>query len=700
LDHADVVAEGGTASAGSRKTAHCTPAGGEVRVSPGFPLPLGVRDCCDGFNFALFSRNAERVELLLYQDARDPEPWMTLALDAAIHRTGDVWHVLVSGIAWGQAYAYRVHGPAAPEQGHRFDSRLALLDPHALALAGTGKCLLVDRRFDWEGDRRPRHPWADTIIYEAHVRGLTVHPSAGSEHPGTFLGVIEKIPYLRALGVTALELMPLQEFDERSNPRRDPASGKPLANYWGYDTAAFFAPKEGYASRRAPGCQLDEFKTMVKALHRAGIEVILDVVFNHTAEGNENGRTLSFRGIDNAIYYMLEDDRRYYKNFTGCGNTLNCNHPVVRDFVIDCLRYWVAEAHVDGFRFDLASVLGRGTQGELLPNPPLLERIAEDPILRDVKLIAEAWDAAGAYQVGSFAGGRWAEWNGRYRDDVRRFWRGDPGMVGALAARLGGSADIYQRAGKTPVNSVNFITCHDGFTLNDLVAYAGKHNEANGEDGRDGTDQNHSANHGVEGPTDDEAIERLRVRQIKNLLATLLVSRGVPMILGGDEFGRTQRGNNNAYCQDNEVSWYDWSLLEKNAEIVRFVREMIALRKRTPVLRREGFYVGSEIRWFGPGGAAPDWSGPDGVLGCAIESGDDAGASRSPGLCLLFNAGARVARFELPATGPERRWRAAVDTASPPPADARALGEERKLGNAGAFELQPHAFALLVEGAQ
>jgi len=689
MSGAPLTATPGPASGRGDDRVHCAPASGELRVSPGFPLPLGVRDCCDGFNFALFSRHAERVELLLYKQARDAEPWTVIALDPSIHRTGDVWHVLVSGIAWGQAYAYRVHGPAAPEQGHRFDPRVALLDPHALAVAGGGRCLLVDRRFDWEGDRRPRHLWSETVIYETHVRGFSIHPSAGAMHPGSFLGVIEKIPYLRELGVTALELMPIQEFNERSIPRRDPASGEPLRNYWGYDTAAFFAPKESYASRRAPGCQLDEFKTMVKALHRAGIEVILDVVFNHTAEGNENGPTLSFRGIDNAIYYMLEDDRRHYKNFTGCGNTLNCNHPVVRDFVIDCLRYWVAEAHVDGFRFDLASVLGRGTRGELLPNPPLLERIAEDPILRDAKLIAEAWDAAGAYQVGSFPGGRWAEWNGRYRDDVRRFWRGDPGMTGALAARLGGSADIYQRAGKTPVNSINFVTCHDGFTLNDLVTYAGKHNEANGEGGRDGADQNHSANHGVEGPTDDEAIERLRVRQMKNQLATLLVARGVPMILGGDEFRRTQRGNNNAYCQDNDISWYDWTLRDRNAELVRFVREMVALRKRYPALCGEGFYAEGEIRWFAPSGAAPDWGGPAGVLGCCIGS--------APDLCLLFNATGEPVRFVLPGLPPERRWRLEVDTASAPLAAAR--GDLGALPGGEAFLLHENAFALLAAGA-
>ena len=625
-----------------------------MTVRPGTALPLGVHDCCDGFNFAVFSRHAQRLELLIFQHPADTEPRAVIALDAAGHRTGDIWHARVGGIDWGCAYAVRAYGPWAPERGHRFDPKRLLLDPYARALAGVGRCVLADNRFDWEGDAPPKHRWSDTVIYEAHVRGLTIHPSAAVAHPGTFLGLIEKIPYLRELGVTALELMPVQAFSERQSGRRD---------YWGYNPIAFFAPEERYAAGARPGGQVDEFKTMVKALHRAGIEVILDVVFNHTGEGDETGPTFSFRGLDNSIYYMLQEDRRYYRDYTGCRNTFNANHPVVHELIIDCLRYWVSEMHVDGFRFDLASVLGRGTDGRLLANPPLLESIAEDAILRGVKLIAEAWDAAGAFQVGNFPGPRWAEWNSRYRDDVRRFWRGDPGMTGAFASRLCGSSDLYQHSGKSPINSINFITCHDGFTLNDLVSYVRKHNDANGERGRDGADENFSANHGVEGPSEDPAIEALRLRQMKNMLATLLVSRGVPMLLGGDEFRRTQRGNNNAWCQDNKISWYDWRLLERDREVFDFVRRLVALRHRFPQLRAETFYRPEEIRWFGADAAVPDWHGAAGVLGCAISAMEDA-----PELCLLFNASTAPVQFVLPDAGEARAWTLLVDTSRPAPA--------------------------------
>ncbi len=665
-----------------------------VRIGPGSPLPLGVRDCCDGFNFAVFSRHARAVELLLFEDVEADEPFLVVSLDSPSHRTGDIWHVLLDGVEWGQAYAWRVHGPFDPARGHRFDNRRWLLDPYTVAVGGTerwnfarltseagntdrnaapsAKCVLVSSRFDWQGVSRPARSWPDTVIYETHVRGLTIHPSARAAHPGTFLGVIEKIPYLLELGVTAVELMPVQEFNERDNPRRNPTSGAPLRNYWGYSSAAFFAPKAGYATGSSPECQVSEFKTMVRELHRAGIEIILDVVFNHTAEGDERGPTLNFRGLDNAIYYMLADDRRHYRNYTGCGNTLNCNHPVVRDYIIDCLRYWATEMQVDGFRFDLASVLGRDARGELLPNPPLLERIAEDPILRDVKLIAEAWDAGGAFQVGSFPGQRWAEWNARFRDDVRRFWRGDPGMIGALAWRLCGSADLYERDGKAPVNGINFVTCHDGFTLNDLVSYAAKHNEANGEEGRDGSDANFSANHGVEGETDDSPIEALRLRQIKNMLATLLLSRGVPMLLGGDEFRRTQQGNNNAYCQDNELSWYDWGLLDRNRELFRFVRQMIAFRRQHPVLRADAFYTKRDVRWFDTDGYPPDWSGVGRTLGCAITPD----SSEELPLCVLFNADTAPVTFAIPPSPEGTRWYVRIDTTRTTPGDIGSVAEE------------------------
>ena len=403
---------------------------------------------------------------------------------------------------------------------------------------------------------------------------------------------------------------------------------------------------------------------MVRELHRAGIEVILDISFNHTAEGDEHGVTLNFRGLDNPIYYLLDDDQRRYRNFTGCGNTFNGNHPVVRDYILDCLRYWANEMHIDGFRFDLAAVLERDEKGKPLPSAPLLERIAEDPILRDVKLIAEPWDAAGIYQVGRFPGRRWSEWNGRYRDDVRRFWRGDPGTTGALASRLSGSADLYQQSGKVPLNSINFVTCHDGFTLNDLVSYANKHNEANGEDNHDGSDTNYSANYGVEGPSNDPAIESLRKRQIKNMLATLMLSRGVPMLLGGDEFRRTQLGNNNAYCQDNETSWHDWDLLERHRDLFRFTRMLIALRKHFSVLTEECFYTDSEISWFDADGKHPEWNGPNGILGCHIHP-----TRAVTQLCLLFNATTRAVAFRLPPASHE--WRVTLDTARPSPKDIR-----------------------------
>jgi isoamylase len=689
----------------------------------GVPLPLGAYERCGGLNLAVFSRHATQVSLLLFDAPSAKAPCRTIKLDPAQHCTGDIWHVWIEGLGQDTIYAWRANGPYKPKLGHRFNRHKVLLDPYAAALVGTdcwdfacacgfdaaspaldlsfsseddtlwqAKCLVNDGVFDWQDDRRLHLAWADTVIYENHVRGFTVHPSAGVTQPGTYLGLIEKIPYLKELGITAVELMPVQEFFENELVRDNPLNGERLRNYWGYSTVAFFAPKESYASRREPGSQLIEFKTMVKALHRAGIEVILDIVFNHTAEGNESGPTLNFRGLDNRIYYLLEDDRRYYKNYSGTGNTLNSNHPVVRDYILDCLRHWVIEMHVDGFRFDLASALGRDAQGNLLANPPLLERIAEDPVLRDVKLIAEAWDAGGAYQVGSFPGQRWSEWNGRFRDDVRCFWRGDIGMLGALASRIAGSADIYQHGGKQPVNSINFITCHDGFTLNDLVSYRDKHNETNGENNADGDNNNYSDNYGVEGDTDDPAIEAVRLRQIKNFIATLLLARGVPMLLGGDEFRRTQGGNNNAYCQDNETSWYNWEHLRQHSEIFRFTREMIALRKRHEILRHETFYTAQDIRWLSPDGTIPQWEGPDRTFGCIIDAPD----SVEPTLYLLFNAGLDEVDFALPAILNGHPWRIAVDTAQPAPHDIYTPGDEPLLHGQDRYGLLDRSLVILI----
>jgi isoamylase len=672
-----------------------------TEVRRGVPLPLGTYESAGGVNFALFSRHASGVRLELFDHHADATPARVIDFDPARNRTGDVWHVWFEGIRPGQLYAYRVDGPYQPGEGHRFNFNKLLLDPFATAISllpdwdfgavrgydpdapeqefsklddagAMPKCVFTREHFHWHDDQPLRHPWSMTVIYETHVRGFTIHPSSGVEHRGTYRGLMEKIPYLKKLGVTAVELMPVHEFNEHEVPGINPQTGKPLRNYWGYDPVAFFAPKASYSSAGGLGQQKLEFKEMVRALHHAGIEVILDVVFNHTAEGNELGPTLCFRGIDNAIFYMLEADQRYYKNYTGTGNTINANHPVVRDHIMGALRYWVVEMHVDGFRFDLASVLGRDETGNLLANAPLLERIAEDPVLRDVKIIAEAWDAAGAYEVGSFSERRWAEWNGRYRDDVRRFWRGDDGMLGLFASRICGSADIYTNSGKGPEGSINFVTCHDGFTLNDLVSYRDKHNEANGENNHDGCNENFSENCGAEGATADAGIEALRKKQIKNFLLTLMISRGVPMLLGGDEFRRTQGGNNNAYCQDNETSWHDWDCLEQHSEIYSFAKGMIAFRRAHPILSKEQFYSDADIHWFGPQGELPDWADPkEKQFACLIHEGEQST------LYLMFNAGDDAIDFVLPSVSPEARWHLAVDTARDSPQDLFAAGDEQ-----------------------
>ena len=622
----------------------------------------------------------------------------------------------------GALYLYRVDGPYRPEKGHRFNRHKLLLDPYVKAVtgnftwnladargfdpaspdldmsfsttsdaAGMPKGIVVDDEFDWQGDRPLARPLRFSVIYETHVRGLTLHPSAAVEHPGTFRGVTEKIPYLRDLGITALELLPVQEFDELENARVNPRTGERLWNYWGYNTISFFAPKGRYSSAGALGQQVSEFKEMVRALHREGIEVILDMVFNHTAEGDETGPTLCFRGLDNSIYYMLDEEApRFYRNFSGCGNTLNCNHPIVRTLIMDCLRYWVIEMHVDGFRFDLGSVLGRDRNGRIMENPPILERIAEEPVLRHTKIIAEAWDAAGAYQVGWFPGGRWAEWNDRYRDDVRHFWRGDSGSVAHLATRLSGSSDLYLRDGRKPFHSINFITSHDGFTLNDLASYAEKHNEENEEGNASGFNHNLACNHGVEGETDDPAVNALRNRQIKNLLATLLLSIGTPMLLGGDEMRRTQRGNNNPWCQNNEISWYDWRLLQRHADIHRFCRELIAFRARHLAFLRPEFYSGKDasrnrmpdIEWFTESGDTADWAEERRTLAFMIDGNkaEIAADLDDNDFFIMCNASARSVVFTLAPIPPGKEaWHRAIDTSLAPPLDICPRGEEDRL---------------------
>jgi len=686
------------------------------------PLPLGTSACGEGVNFALFSRHASRVRLELFDRPEDATAARVIDLDPARHRTGDVWHVWIEGIPAGQLYGYRVDGPYQPENGHRFNFHKLLLDPCATAIsrlpvwefgpargydpsvldgdppgstvddaAAMPKCVFTREHCRGHEDRPPRHPWSKTVIYEMHVRGFTIHPSSGVEHPGTYRGLMAKIPYLKDLGVTAVELMPVQEFNGQQVTGINPQTGQPLGNYWGYDPVTFFAPKASYSSSGHVGQQKLEFREMVQAFHGAGIEVFLDVVFTHTAEGNEQGPTLCFRGIDNTVFYLLADDKRSYRDFTGTGNTINANHPVVRDHILTALRHWVVEMQVDGFRFDLAAVLGRGPSGRLLPNPPLVERIAEDPILRDVKLIAEAWDAAGAYEVGSFSDCRWADWNGQYRDDVRRFWRGDDGLLGVFAQRICGSADIYAKSGKGPDSSINFVTCHDGFTLHDLVSYRQKHNEPNGENNHDGASENFSENYGAEGDTANDEIDSIRKRQIKNFLLTVLISRGVPMLLGGDEFRRTQGGNNNAYCQDNETSWHDWSRLEPHKDVFRFTRGMIAFRRAHPILSAEHFYTDAEIHWFGPQGGLPNWAEPkEKQLGCLIQE-DERRA-----LCLMFNAGADAVDFRLPAVPPGARWHLAVDTSRAAPQDLFATGEESPWEDPQTYHLSPRSSAILL----
>jgi isoamylase len=550
-------------------------------IGEGGSAPLGATPSPGGVNFSLFSRHATGVELLLFDRGDDARPSRVVRLDPAANRTYYYWHVFVPNIGPGQLYGYRVEGPFDPQGGMRFDPGKVLLDPYSRGVmvpasygraaarkpgdnAGTAmKSVVVDvSSYDWEGDAPLRRPASRTIVYEVHVRGFTRHPSSGLSEKtrGTFAGLAEKIPYLHKLGITALELLPVFQFDAQDCPAG-------LVNYWGYAPVSFFAPHQAYSSRQDPVGPVDEFRDMVKAMHRAGLEVILDVVFNHTAEGDQHGPTQSLRGIDNATYYILEADRARYANYSGTGNTLNANQPIVRRMILDSLRYWVETMHVDGFRFDLASILGRDESGQVMPRPPLLWDIESDPALAGTKLIAEAWDAAGLYQVGTFVGDSWREWNGRFRDDVRSFFRGEEGSVERFVDGMIGSPSLYAHKQREPEGSVNFVTCHDGFTLNDLVSYDGKHNEANGENNRDGGDDNRSWNCGVEGPTADPAIEALRTRQVKNFLTVTMLSVGMPMMLMGDEVRRTQNGNNNAYCQDNETSWFDWTLLATRADV-------------------------------------------------------------------------------------------------------------------------------------
>jgi isoamylase len=680
------------------------------RVKSGASAPLGatVRDA--GVNFSVFSKDAALVDLLLFDDANAVKPATVIPLKADKHRTYHYWHVFVPDLQPGQVYAYRAHGPFAPERGCRFDSEKVLVDPYGLAVAVPKKydrraaarpgdnaatamrsVVAAPDRYDWEGDLPLNRPFAETVIYELHVAGFTRHPSSGvsSAKRGTYAGLIQKIPYLKDLGVTAVELLPVFQFDVQDAP-----AGR--VNYWGYQPVSFFAPHHAYSSQENALAVLDEFRDMVKALHRGGLEVILDVVFNHTAEGGFTGPTLCYRGLANDVYYILEKDKSRYADYTGCGNTLNANQPIVRRLIQDSLRYWVTQMHVDGFRFDLASILSRDEEGRPVPNPPVLWDIESDPLLAGTKLIAEAWDAAGLYQVGSFIGDRWQEWNGRFRDDVRRFLKGDNGSVPAVASRILGSPDLYGHEEREAEQSINFVTCHDGFTLNDLVSYNRKHNEANGENDRDGSDNNLSWNCGMEGPSDDSTVEAVRNRQIKNFFALTLLAAGTPMLLMGDEVRRTQRGNNNAYCQDSDLSWFDWGLLDRHSDIHRFVRELNGFRQRRDVVEGSAPSLNqllrrARIEWHGVALKRPDWNDHSHSLAFTLRT--------LRGRFLLhgmLNAFWEPLTFELPPIPAEGQqgWRRCIDTALDSPGDI-CPWETAPVVTQATYVAQPRSVVLL-----
>jgi len=683
-------------------------------VGSGRSAPLGATVLPGGVNFSMFSRNASGVELLLFDREDDPHPARQITLDPEKNRTDYYWHAFVEGLKPGQLYGYRVSGRFAPELGMRFDPSKVLLDPYGKGVAvprnysrgaaispsdnagSAMKSVVVNPgTYDWEGDAPLCRPASRTIVYEMHVRGFTRHPSSGvpDDKRGTYAGLVEKIPYLKDLGITAVELMPIFQFDAQDAPHG-------LTNYWGYAPVSFFAPHQAYSFRQDALGPVDEFRDMVKALHRAGIEVILDVVFNHTAEGNEYGPTLSFRGMENSIYYILEKDPSYYANYSGTGNTLNANHHVVRRMIMDSLHYWVEQMHVDGFRFDLASILERDEAGNLSQSPPVIWDIDTDPVLAGIKLIGEPWDAGGLYQVGSFVGDRWREWNGRFRDDLRSFFAGHDGTVAPLADRLVGSPQIYAYKQREAEASVNFVTSHDGFTLNDLVSYDHKHNEANGENNRDGNDDNRSTNWGVEGPTDQAAVETIRNRQVKNFLAATMFSLGLPMVLMGDEVRRTQRGNNNAYCQDNEISWFDWTLTGRHADVRRFTKMVCAHRLMRHVeqhtdgeslneLLRKG-----QIAWHGVKVGEPDWSFESHSLAYSVIF-----PNQKLSVYLILNAYWESLEFELPVPIEGAHcWQRWIDTSLNSPDDINEWHAATPI-KTPTYIAQPRSFVALLARA-
>ncbi|GCF07968.1 glycogen debranching protein GlgX [Dictyobacter arantiisoli] len=679
-----------------------------IETEYGYPHPLGATINETGINFSVFADRATSVELLLFDEHDDPDPIFTIKLDPQKNKTFHFWHVLVKGVQPGIHYAYRVDGyQDVHGKGDSYNPNKVLIDPYARgntdALWDRGKAcngednvttsmrsVVIDTsHYDWEGDRPLNRLMKDTIIYEMHVKGFTRSSSSNSQYAGTFSGVIEKIPYLQELGVTAVELLPVFDFDQKEVKQISP-DGTPLTNYWGYDPISFFAPENTYCVSAEAGGHTREFRDMVKAFHKAGIEVILDVVFNHTSEGNENGPTINFKGFANSCYYMLSaQDRRYHMNFSGCGNTLNGNHPITEKMIIDSLRFWVNEMHVDGFRFDEAAILSRDENGIPMTYPPVIWNIELSEVLADTKVIAEAWDAAGLYQIGYFPGYRWGEWNGIFRDAVRHFIKGDQGyvdgktIVGRIADVIAGSASIFEFSGELPINSINFITAHDGFTLNDLVSYNGKHNEVNGENNNDGINDNLSWNCGAEGETGDPEILALRKRQIKNFITLLMISQGVPMFVYGDEVQRTQHGNNNAYCQDNELSWFDWNLVDKNQDMFRFFKWIIAFRKQHSLLRRNNFFEGkvnqrglADISWHGCSLNHPGWQDPESrVLAVTMGSIAEESSEDDADIHVMFNMDWEDLEFDVPLLT-DRSWYRVVDTAQPSPNDILEPGQE------------------------
>lgn len=682
------------------------------RTSAGDAFQPGVQVRSNGSNFCIFSRRSTRVWLNLYESENSATPAQVIELDPNENRTYFFWHVFVHGAGPGLHYTWQTDGPpASPEHGYCFDPAAELLDPWARCISdkywNRARAIDGDRartsiraivppteEYDWEGDKPVNHLLQDSVIYEMHVGGFTRHPSAQVEHPGTFGGVIEKIPYLESLGITDVELLPVMAFDEQDVPAATAVRG--LTNYWGYSPVAFYAPHPGYAAAQDVR---REFRDMVKALHKAGIGVILDVVFNHTAEGNHEGPVISQKGFANEVFYHLDpDDRRRYRDYTGCGNTVNCNHPLVTQFLVQCVEYWVREMHVDGFRFDLASAMARGEDGEIMQHAPVLWSIEFSDVLTRTKLIAEAWDAAGADLVGNFPGFRWAEWNGHYRDVIRRVVRGDKGLIAQAASRISGSSDLFQSEGGLPINSINFITCHDGFTLLDLVSFDNKHNEQNGEGGVDGHSENYSWNCGHEGVTTDCKILDLRNRQARNFIAILLLSQGVPMILAGDEVLRTQAGNNNAYCHDNELGWFDWGLVEQNNDMLRFTREMIALRKRHASLRRNRFLTGAisakeglpDVQWYGDALEEPDWHDSDAQAFAFTLAGVDRDEADMH-VMMNFTECSRALRIPIV---PDRAWYRAVDTGLVPPQEILSVPEQVRIDQKD-YRLEPRSVVVL-----